>query len=431
MPRSNGGPNFETQALHAGENPDPETGSRVPPLHQTTSYVFPDAETAADRFALESDDHVYSRISNPTVATLERRLAALGGGSDAVATASGMAAFDALVFVLASAGDNVVTATDLYGGTTAYLSHTASRRGVETRFVPTDDPDAFAGAIDSDTAFVHAETLGNPSLVTPDLERVARVAHDRGVPFVVDNTFASPALCSPIDYGADAVWHSTTKWIHGGGTTIGGVLIDGGEFPWLDHPDRFPEIAAENPAYRGVTFARDFQDAPLAAAARFRGLRSLGNAQSPFDAWLTLQGVETLPLRMARHCENASIVAEFLDDHPAVEWVRYPGLETHTSHEQATRYLDGGYGGMIAFGLAGGYEAGRRFCESVDLSSFLANVGDAKTLVIHPASTTHSQLTPEEQREAGVSPDLVRLSVGLEHPDDVLADLDAAIAATR
>lgn len=419
---------FDTDAIHAGFDRDPASGAPVPPIHQTTSYAFEDADDAAARYALESDENIYSRISNPTVEVLENRLAALANAAGAVATASGMAAFDAATFVLAAAGDNIVSAESIYGGTRAYLSHTASRRGVDTRFVDTLDLDAYREAIDDDTAFVHLETIGNPSLVVPDIESVAEVAHDHGVPLVVDNTFATPALCRPLDHGADVVWHSTTKWLHGSGTTLGGVLLDGGDFDWTG----YEEIAEPNPAYHGMVLAERFPDAPFAATVRHRATRSLGNAQKPFDAWQTIQGLETLPLRVDRHCENARIVAEYLADHDDVAWVNYPGLDDHETHDNAKKYLQGGYGGMVSFGLADGFDAGRRLCESTRLASFLANVGDAKTLVIHPASTTHAQLSEEEQLAAGVPRDLVRLSVGIEAPEDILADLDHAIAeATR
>ncbi|WP_132058030.1 O-acetylhomoserine aminocarboxypropyltransferase/cysteine synthase family protein [Halorussus amylolyticus] len=420
-------PRFDTRSLHAGHGADPATGARAPPIYQTTSYAFEDAEHAADLYALDAEGDVYSRISNPTTRALERRLASLEGGTGAVATASGMAALDSLTLVLADAGDNVVCSTDTYGGTTAYLQHTASKRGVEARFVDTLDYDAYADAIDSDTAYVHLETVGNPSLVTPDIERVAEVAHDAGAPLVVDNTFATPYLCRPLEHGADVVWNSTTKWLHGSGTTVGGVLVDGGSFDWEARAEKYPELAGDNPAYDGTDFSRDFAGAPLAAAVRFRALRSLGNQQSPFDAWQTLQGLESFPLRMERHCENAAVVAEYLENHDEVAWVAYPGLESHQTHDNASEYLDGGYGGMIAFGLEGGYEAGKTFCERVELASFLANIGDAKTLVIHPGSTTHGQLSPDEQRAAGVSPDLIRLSVGIEDPANLLADFEQAI----
>ena len=419
-----------TRSVHAGFDGDPTTGAAAVPIYQTTSYAFEDADAAAALYALEREGHVYSRISNPTVEALERRLAALEGGAGAVATASGMAALDSLTLVLAGAGDNVVCSTDTYGGTSAYFAKTASRRGIEPRFVPTLEYDAYAGAIDEDTAFVHVETIGNPSLVTPDFERLADLAHDRGVPLVVDNTFGTPALCRPLEHGADVVWESTTKWLHGSGTTVGGVVVDGGTFDWGVHG--YEELAGPNHAYRDVDFSRDFADAPLAAAARYRATRSLGNQQSPQDAWNTLQGIETLPLRVEKHCENAAIVADYLADHDDVDWVTYPGLEDHPTHANANRYLED-YGGMIAFGLdgggdpRGGYEAGKTFCESVEVAQFLANIGDAKTLVIHPASTTHGQLTPEEQADAGVTSDLVRLSVGIEDPEDLLADLESAI----
>ena len=416
---------FHTRSLHAGQEPDPATGARAPPIYQTTSYVFDDADDAAERFRLDVEDDIYSRFSNPTTRVLERRLASLSAGTDAVATASGMAALDAGTSILAEAGDNVVASADMYGGTSTYFTKMATRRGIEFRTVDTLDYDAYAEAIDDDTAFVHVETLANPSLVTPDFERLAGIAHDHGVPLFVDNTFATPSLCRPVEHGADIVWESTTKWIHGSGTTLGGILVDGGTFPW-DHPDAdYPELAGENPAY-GFDFGERFGDRALAAAVRYRSLRSLGSAQSPFDAWVTLQGLETLPLRMERHCENATAVAEFLDDHPAVDWVTYPGLEGHATRGNAAEYLDGD-GGMVTFGLVDGYGAARDLCETVELASFLANIGDAKTLIIHPASTTHSQLSEAEQRAAGVTPDMVRLSVGLEDAADIVADLNGGL----
>ncbi|MFP4625268.1 MAG: O-acetylhomoserine aminocarboxypropyltransferase/cysteine synthase family protein [Natronomonas sp.] len=421
--------NLYTDALHAGQEADPTTGARAPPIYQTTSYEFEDAEHAASLFALEEAGNIYSRIMNPTNAVLEQRVATLEGGVAGLATSSGMAAFDLATFILASAGDNIVSSSALYGGTFTYLTHTVERRGIETRFVDTLDYDAYAAAIDDDTAFVHVETIGNPALVTPDFERLADVAHDHGVPLFVDNTFATPALCRPIEHGADLVWNSTTKWIHGSGTTIGGLLVDGGTFPWAEHAEKFPEIAKPNPAYHGINFEETFGEAAFAYAARTRGLRDLGNQQAPFDAWTTIQGLETLPMRMERHSENAQAVAEFLADHPAVSWVTYPGLEDHETHDLATEYLDG-YGGMITFGLAAGYDAAQGTVESTELASLLANVGDAKTLIIHPASTTHQQLTEEEQLSSGVTPDLVRVSVGLEDTDRIIEDLDQAIESS-
>ena len=414
-------PGFGTRCVHAGARVDPATGARTP-IYQSTSYEFEDAEHAAGLYALEGEGNVYSRISNPTVAALERRLADLEGGTGALATASGMAALDSATLVLAEAGENVVSAASIYGGTHAYLAQTASRRDIEARFVDTLAYEEYEDAIDEETAYVHLETIGNPSLVTADIERVGEIAHARGVPLFVDNTFATPQLCRPLEHGADLVWESTTKWIHGSGTTVGGALIDGGTFPWSEHGEKFSEVCA-NPAFDGLDFTERFGDRAFIEAARQRGVRSLGGAQSPFDAWQTLQGLETLHLRMERHSENALAVAGFLEDHPAVSWVAYPGLESHETHANAKRYLEGGFGGMIAVGLEGGYEAGKRLCEEVELASFLANVGDAKTLVIHPASTTHAQLNEEEQRASGVTPDLVRLSIGIEDPEDIIGDL--------
>ncbi|GGN14132.1 O-acetylhomoserine aminocarboxypropyltransferase/cysteine synthase family protein [Halarchaeum nitratireducens] len=418
---------LRTTSVHAGAKPDPVTGARATPIYQTTSYEFDDAEDAAGQFALEKPGHIYARLMNPTVDVLQERLAALEGGVGAVATASGMGALNLATFILAEAGDNIVSASALYGGTYTYLTHTVERRGVTTRFVDTLDVEAYAEAIDEDTAFVHLETIGNPALVTPDIEAIAEVAHEHDTPLLVDNTFATPYLCNPIEHGADLVWHSTTKWLHGAGTTVGGAIVDSGNFDWAAHADDYPEVGADNPAYHGVNFAERFGDAAFTYAAIARGLRDLGNQQSPFDAWQTLQGVQTLPLRMERHCENAAIVAEYLDDHDDVAWVNYPGLDSHETHETASEYLDGGYGGMITFGLAAGYDAARATVENAEMASLLANVGDAKTLIIHPASTTHQQLTEEEQEAAGVTPDMVRLSVGIEDPEDVLADLDRAI----
>jgi O-acetylhomoserine (thiol)-lyase len=414
-----------TRSIHAGQTPDEATGARAPPIYQTTSYVFEDADRAAELYALEADDYVYSRIANPTTDVLEARLADLEGGVDACATASGMASLDAATSVLARAGDNIVASADMYGGTSTYFTKMCSRRGIETRVVDTLDYDAYADAIDDDTAFVHVETIANPSLKTPNFERLAEIAHDAAVPLIVDNTFATPALCRPVEHGADIVWNSTTKWIHGSGTTVGGILVDGGTFPW-DHPAAdYDELSGENPAF-GVDFVERFGERAFAMAARQRSLRTLGNQQSPFDAWVTLQGLETLPLRMDRHCANARRVAQFLRDHPAVAWVTYPGFEDHPTHDNATEYLDG-YGGMLTFGLVEGFEASKRLCEEVQLASFLANIGDAKTLIIHPASTTHAQLSEEEQRAGGITPDMLRLSVGIEDADDIIADLRQGI----
>jgi len=452
---SRGSRGFGTRCVHAGHEPDPESGARAPSIYQTASYVFEDAQQAAELYELTAEGNIYSRFDNPTVSALEDRLASLESGTAAVATGSGMAALDAATSILASVGDNIVTASSIYGGTHSYFANMATRRGVEPRFVDTLDPDAYEEAIDDRTAYVHCETIGNPALVTPDLQAIADVAHENDAPLFVDNTFATPALCRPLDHGANIVWESTTKWLHGSGTTVGGVLVDGGSFPWADYPEKYPELGGNNPAFDGTNFAEAFGDRAFAVAARQRSVRSLGDGQKPFDAWATLQGVETLALRMQRHCANALQVAQFLDDHPTVAWVNYPGLESHETHDTAQRYLgnDGtrteaggeesaaspggpdsspggtveGFGGIVTFGLDGGYDAGVALCESTDLAQFLANVGDAKTLIIHPASTTHAQLSPEAQRESGVTPDLLRLSVGIEDAGDIIADLDRAI----
>ena len=418
---------FGTRCLHVGQGPDPQTGAAAPPIYQTSSYEFPDADAAAARYALEEEGDVYSRVANPTVRALEERLASLEGGVDALATASGMGALDAASSVLAETGDNVVCAASVYGGTHGYLSHTAARRGIEARFVDTLDPDAYAEAIDENTAYVHCETIANPALVTPPFEEIADIAHERGAPLFVDNTFGTPALCRPLEHGADVVWNSTTKWIHGSGTTLGGILVTDGSFPFEEHPEKYPEIAAPNPAFDGVTFTERFGDRALTMTARHRGVRSLGDQQSPFDAWATMQGVETLSLRMERHCENALAVAEFLEGHPEVSWVSYPGLESHETHDLASKYLEGGYGGMVAVGLEGGYEAAKRLCEGTEVAKFLANIGDARTLVVHPASTTHAGLSAQEQRESGVAPEMIRLSIGIENVDDIIADLEGAL----
>ena len=413
---------FNTRSLHAGAEADPATGSRATPIHQTTSFVFDDADTAADLYALRAEGNVYSRIANPTVRVLEDRLADLSGGTDAVATGSGMAAFDAITTVLASAGDNIVASSEMYGGTASHLSSIASRRGIETRLVDTLDVAAYEEMIDDDTAFVHVETVANPSLVVPDFEAVAAIAHDNAVPLVVDNTFATPYLCRPFEHGADIVWESTTKWITGNGTTVGGIVVDGGQFPW-DHPDAdYDELDGQSPAFP-IDFVEQFGDAAFANVVRQRAVRTTGGQQSPFDAWQTIQGLNTLPLRMERHCENARAVAEFLRDDHRVDWVTHPGFDDHDSRDNVERYLDND-GGMVTFGVDGGYTAAKTLCESVDLTSFLANIGDAKTLVIHPASTTHAQLDETQQRQAGVFPNMLRLSVGIEDVDDVIADLD-------
>ncbi len=416
---------FDTLSVHAGQEPDSEAKSRAVPIYQTASYLFDDAEQAADLFSLEEEGNIYSRISNPTNEVFERRMASLEGGAGAVATTSGMSALNAIVFTLAESGENIVSSSNLYGGTYTYFTHSLTRYGIEARLVEEDDPGRFAEKIDEDTKFVHLETIGNPSLEVPDIEALARVAHDRDLPLVVDNTFATPYLCRPFNHGADVVWHSTTKWINGHGTTIGGVVVDSGNFNW--EKGDYSNLTEPDPSYHGVNFREKFGEEAFIANLRARGLRDLGANQSPFDAFLNLQGVETLPLRMEKHSANAMDIAGYLEDHPQISWVNYPGLPDHPTHELASDYLEGGYGGIITFGLEGGFPAGKTLIESVELISFLANVGDAKSLIIHPSSTTHQQLSEEEKQSAGITDDMIRFSVGIEDPEDLKADLSQAL----
>ncbi|GAB4257375.1 MAG: homocysteine synthase [Deferrisomatales bacterium] len=441
----------ETLALHGGQHPDPATRSRAVPIYQTTSYVFKDTEDAAALFALkpevwaprlnldqeglrpgdfppEATGNIYTRIMNPTTDVLEQRMMQLEGGVGALATASGSAAVTYAILNLCRSGHNIVSSSSLYGGTYNLFLHTLPQYGITTRFVDGSDPAHFARAIDEHTRAVFVETIGNPRLDTPDLEAVARVAHDAGLPLIVDNTVPTPYLCRPFDYGADVAVHSLTKFCGGHGTSIGGVIVDRGAFDWKGS-DRFPMFTEPDPSYHGVVWADAVGPAAYIIRARTILLRDTGACLSPFNSFLFLQGLETLHLRMARHSENALAVARFLETHPKVEWVLYPGLPNHPTHERAQRYLRGGFGALVGFGIAGGVEAGRRFIDHLKLFSHLANIGDAKSLAIHPASTTHSQLTPEEQQATGVTPDFVRLSVGLEHIDDLVADLEQALAA--
>jgi O-acetylhomoserine (thiol)-lyase len=417
----------ETLALHAGQAPDPATTARAVPIYATTSYVFHDADHAARLFALQEFGNIYTRIMNPTTDVFEQRIAALEGGVGALGVASGMAAETLAIVNLARAGDNIVSSLSLYGGTYNLLAYTLPRLGIETRFVDGSDPANFAAAIDDRTRALYVETIGNPRLDVPDIAGIAAVAHAHGLPLMVDNTFA-PLLCRPIEHGADIVIHSATKWIGGHGTAIGGVVVDGGTFDWAASP-RFPELVEPDPTYHGVRYVESFGAAAYILKLRVQLLRDLGPALSPFNAFLFLQGLETLPVRIARHCENTLAVARWLESHPAVTWVSYPGLPSHASHANAQRYLQGGFGGIITFGVQGGREAGRRLIDSVRLFSLLANVGDAKSLIIHPSSTTHQQMSDEEQERSGVTPDLIRLSIGLEHVDDIIADLEQALAA--
>ncbi|MCX5648804.1 MAG: O-acetylhomoserine aminocarboxypropyltransferase/cysteine synthase, partial [Planctomycetota bacterium] len=402
------------------------TGARAVPIWQTTSYVFRDTAHAARLFALEEFGNIYTRIMNPTTDVLEQRVASLEGGAAGLAFSSGMAAISATILTLAREGDEILSTTRLYGGTVTLFTTTLPRMGIKVEYVDSDEADAFASRITDRTKAVFLETIGNPKLSIPDLAAIAEAAHARGVPVVVDNTTATPALCRPIEYGCDIVVHSLTKYLGGHGNSIGGLVVDSGRFPW--DGGRFPEFVEPDPSYHGLQFYKTFGAVTFAIRARVRTLRDLGGCISPFNSFLILQGVETLGLRMARHSENALAVAKFLEKHKKVVWVLYPGLASHPSHDRAKRYLPNGASGLVGFGIKGGLEAGRRFIEALRLFSHLANIGDARSLAIHPASTTHQQLSQDEQRQAGVTPDFVRLSVGLETIDDILADLDQALA---
>jgi O-acetylhomoserine (thiol)-lyase len=421
-------PRAETLALHAGQQPDPTTNARAVPIYATTSYVFDDAAHAARLFGLQEFGNIYTRIMNPTTDVFEQRVAALEGGVAALGVASGQAAETLSILNLARSGDNIVSSSSLYGGTYNLFTHTLPKLGITTTYVDGSDPSAFGRAINERTKAVFLELIGNPRLDVHDLASIADVAHARGVPVIVDNTFA-PLLAQPIKHGADIVIHSATKWIGGHGTAIGGVVVDGGTFDWAASERFKQDFVDPDPSYHGISYSAAFGNLAFILKLRVQGLRDVGAALSPFNAFLFLQGLETLPLRITRHSENALAVAKWLETRPEVTWVSYPGLESHPSHKLAKRYLTGGFGGIVTFGVKGGVEAGRRLIDNVQIFSLLANVGDAKSLIIHPASTTHSQLEPEEQASTGVTPDLIRLSVGLEHIDDLLADLQQALEA--
>jgi O-acetylhomoserine (thiol)-lyase len=424
---------FETLCLHAGHIPDAATGARALPIYQTTSFVFDSADHAASLFNLQTFGNVYSRISNPTVAALEERVAALEGGRAGLAAATGMAAQMLALLTLAQNGDHIVAARTLYGGTYSQFAVTFAQFGIATTFVDADDPEAFRRALQPNTKCLYAETIGNPQLNVLDIAAVAAIAHEAGIPLVIDNTLASPWLCRPIEHGADIVIHSVTKYLGGHGTTMGGVLVESGKFDWCN--GKFPQMTTTSRGYQGVIFHETFGDFGFTMKARMETMRTLGPTLSPFSAFLLLQGIETLHLRMPRHCESALAVAQHLAQHPAVAWVNYPGLRESASRELAQRYLPRGAGGILTFGLKagarGGAAAGERFIEAARMMSHLANVGDAKTLVIHPASTTHRQLDEAEQRAAGVLPEMIRLSVGLETLDDILWDIDQALAQAQ
>ncbi len=425
---------FSTLSLHAGQHPDPVTGARAAPIYQTTSYVFPDVDYAASLFNLERAGHIYSRISNPTVAVFEERMAALEGGVGAIATASGQAAMSLAVMTLMDAGGHIVASRNIYGGTHNLFLHTLPRFGITTTLVDPRDPQAFADAIRDETRLVFAETIGNPGLEVLDIPAVARVAHDAGLPLLVDSTFASPALLRPFEHGADLIMHSATKWIGGHGVAIGGVLLDGGTFDW-EGSGKFPGMTEPYAGYHGLDFAEEFGPAAFVMRARAEGLRDFGACMAPQTAFYLLQGLETLPMRMARHVNNAQSVAEFLESADEVGWVTYPGLASHPDHDLAARLLPDGAGAIVTFGVKPGSEgpraAGAKFIEALELFSHLANVGDAKSLVIHPASTTHQQMSAEDLEASGVGEDMVRLAIGLEDAGDIIGDLKQALRASQ
>lgn len=421
-------PAFETLGLHAGQQPDPATAARAAPIYQTTSFVFENTQQAAELFGLARPGYIYSRIANPTTAVLEERLAALEGGVGAVCTASGQAALHLAIATLMGAGGHIVASASLYGGSVNLLAHTLPRFGIETTFVPPRDLNGLAAAIRPQTRLVFGETIGNPGLEVLDIPRVAEIAHAAQIPLLIDNTFATPWLCRPFELGADLVLHSTTKWIGGHGIAIGGALIDGGRFDWAAS-SRYPTLSEPDASYHGLVFTEQFGPAACIVRARVEGLRDFGACLSPTNAFYLLQGVETLALRMQRHVENTARVLDFLAGHEAVSWVVHPSRPDHPDAALAARLLPRGAGSVVSFGVHGGREGGRRFIEALRLASHLANVGDAKTLVIHPASTTHQQMSAEQLAAAGVGEDMVRLSVGLEAADDIIADLGQALRA--
>jgi len=420
---------FGTLCLHAGQIPDAATGSRAAPIYQTTSFVFDSADHAASLFNLQTFGNVYSRISNPTVAVFEERMAALEGGRAALAASSGQAAQMCALLTILREGDEIVSASTLYGGTYSQFDVTFRQFGITTVFVNPDDPENFRKALTPRTRVLYAETMGNPQINVLDIEAVAKIAKEAGVPLVVDNTFASPYLCQPIKFGADIVIHSATKFIGGHGTTMGGVVVESGKFPWGN--GKFPMMTEPSRGYHGVIFHETFGDFGYTMKCRMETMRTLGPVLSPFNAWMLLQGLETLHVRVERHVANAVVVAKFLEDHARVSWVNYPGLPSSKYHALAQKYLPKGTGSIMTFGIKGGMEAGVKFIEALQFCSHLANVGDAKTLVIHPASTTHRQLSEEEQVKAGVGPDMIRLSIGIEDINDILWDIDQALAQSK
>ncbi|MFB9974188.1 O-acetylhomoserine aminocarboxypropyltransferase/cysteine synthase [Allobacillus sp. SKP2-8] len=417
---------LETVSIHGGLEADPATGSRALPIYQTNAYQFNNTEHAADLFGLKEQGYIYTRIGNPTVGALEERVAQLEGGVGALALSSGMAAITAAIFNVAEVGDEIISASTLYGGTYNLFATTFPKHGITTRFVDPKDPENFKEAITPKTKAIFAETIGNPGLNILDIERVAKIAHKAGVPLIIDNTFATPYLCRPIDFGADIVVHSATKWLGGNGKTLGGIIVDGGKFDWDN--ERFPGFTQPDPSYHGLVYAEALPEAAFITKARVQVLRDTGAALSPFNAFQIALGIETLHVRLKEHVANTRKIVDYLESHPAVEWVTYPEQENHESVELAKKYLPKGAGSVVVFGIKGGYEAGAEVINQVDLWSHLAIVGDAKSLIIHPASTTHQQLNEEELQSSGVTEDLIRLSVGIEHVDDLIDDLEQAIA---
>jgi O-acetylhomoserine (thiol)-lyase len=420
---------FDTRALHAGYAPDPTTHARAVPIYQSTSFTFNDSEHAASLFALKEFGNIYTRIMNPTTAVLEERVASLESGAAALATSSGQAAQVLAITSVAQAGDHIVSAATLYGGTYTQFDVSFRKIGIEVTFVEPDDPENFRKAIRPNTKAIYGETISNPRCNVLDIEAVAKIAHDDGLPLIIDSTFATPYVCRPIEYGADIVVHSLTKFMGGHGNSIGGIIVDGGKFDWAN--GKFPQLSEPSPAYHGMKFTEVFGPIAFIIRARVEGLRDLGPCISPFNSFLFLQGIETLSLRMDRHLSSTLAVAQYLEKHPAVTWVNYASLPSSKYHAMAQRYTPKGAGAVFCFGLKNGYEAGRKFVDNLKIFSHLANVGDSRSLVIHPASTTHQQLPPKDQEMAGVTPDMVRLSVGLEDLDDILWDLDQALATSQ
>jgi O-acetylhomoserine (thiol)-lyase len=418
---------FDTLQVHAGQQPDPTTGSRAVPIYQTTSYVFNNAEHAANLFALKEPGNIYTRIMNPTTDVFEQRIAALEGGVGALAVASGSAAITYAILNIAGVGDEIVSASTLYGGTYNLFSATFPNFGINVHFVDPDDPENFRKAINNKTKALYIETIGNPGINLVDIEAVAKIAHDNGIPLIIDNTFGTPYLIRPIEFGADIVVHSATKFIGGHGTSIGGIIVDSGKFDWAGS-GRFPQLTEPDPSYHGVRYVADLGPLAYILKARVQLLRNTGAAVSPFNSFLFLQGLETLSLRVERHVANTKVIVQHLKDHPQVAWVNYPSLEGDKYYDLAQKYLSKGSGSIFTFGIKGGVEAGKKFIDSLEIFSLLANVADAKSLVIHPASTTHSQLSEEELIAAGVTPDQIRLSIGIEDVEDLIFDLDQALA---